>query len=109
LALAGFILLLTGNLILHGIGLILIGICVSYGTILSVFYSMVDPKISHKNVPINESIVGIGFSMGPMLGGMLMNEFGFTALIIYLMSLVIIVALYQYWLGMGEMVKNEGT
>jgi len=102
LALGGFSLLLTSNFILHGIGVILIGVCVSYGTILSVFYSMVDPKVSHKNVPINESIVGIGFSIGPMFGGMLMNEFGFPALMMYLAGLVILVALFQYSIGLKK-------
>jgi len=80
----------------------------TYSTGLAILISIYPPEERGKVLGINVATVYLGLSLGPFLGGLLTQHFGWRSLFISVIPLCVLVLYYSFWRLKGEWAEAKG-
>ncbi len=92
------LLVLGGNTLLYGLGMLLIGVASGFTYTSSIYYSVSRPPEERSRTGAHEAMIGLGILLGPLAGGWVAGRWDLHAP--YLLCLLLTVALLagQVWL-----------
>ena len=85
-----------------------VGAAMIFGTGVAILTSVFPPRERGKALGINVAAVYSGLSLGPFLGGLLTQQFGWRSIFVSIIPLGIISLLFTHWKLKGEWVEAKG-
>jgi MFS family permease len=109
LGIAGILCLAFGaSSTLLGIGVILFGVYSGAFFFYLVFHAIAHPVCTARYVAVNESVVGIGGILGPLIGGGLSDRFGFAFSACACAAAIVAVTAFQAFVHRRKSVERPG-
>jgi MFS family permease len=85
-----------------------IGGAMIFGTAVAILTSIFPPEERGKAIGINAAVVYLGLSLGPFLGGLLTQHFGWRSIFYANLPLGVIVIIFLFWKLKGEWAEAKG-
>jgi len=98
----------SGNILIGLRGLQGIGAAMVFGTGMAILLSVTPPPRRGRVLGINVAAVYLGLSLGPFLGGMLTQYFGWRSIFYVNVLLGILIIVYTIWKLKGEWAEAKG-